>query len=876
MTLAVGLVEPGCVVADEMVSGPKTSEGIVLLKGLIASKVKYVSFAIITKFTPSLRHGILMSARQIIALFNPLESEALAAPRYVQIARNVYRVIVGEHPEESEFIGVSSCQISDCSDAIIRLDAKQLMQIYPFEKKDRFPAKAITLKVSSESLAIIEFESLRKLVQSYLVGDFLRVGQNFELSHLLKSYSFKIQGVVQNEHLVSAESDPIERIDLLNRNDFSMGYVDEETDFQFSVLSDSQVCIVNNLLKETEGWKYVFNLMMQPCLSELTPMFQISKVVDLAKIGEEIKKRKYWVQGLTTEVLVASLPYEISLTKIKNASGKRHNMDENLYPSCFEIGESAELVIKFPSSIVVINSNVEPKVASAITLKIIKCKSEKKDDFLQIIDVEDLAMKIGWCGNPLVLVGENFKFNDRENHYAFEVVSVLDEEGSLHLKKTGINPRWKVGTDCKIEFIYNSLSIALVEGSKIFRIKKVCLELSRVEIALGSELKIDEDKLKELIAHQMPREVVSNTIFNVTLYQAGQQIRIFFKVKSLEFDPSEIESSSYQKLGLFSHETNIEIISPNSIENKSFEIIKETIGPEGLGVPEFCNLGIGGLSQLVKQRLHSIKLSINPEMKEEMIKRGMKPSKGLLLYGPPGTGKTSLAREISKILGYKKSNVHFYNGPEFLKKFLGETEGMIRSMFAVADKGGQHAIIIDEIDAIACERTSSELTPSCMRSIIEQFLVEMDGFKSRDNLIVIGLTNRLDEIDSALLRPGRFDTLLEIGLPDEEGRNEILEIYIKKLKDESLLADNVDLKHWAKLSGGFSGADIKEMVNEASSYSLQRIYTMKPEDRATSDYRMVTQDDFSEAFDRQKGRGMREMQYKLARGAGGGSGAGGS
>ncbi|KAF3625798.1 Vesicle-fusing ATPase [Capsicum annuum] len=246
-------------------------------------------------------------------------------------------------------------------------------------------------------------------------------------------------------------------------------------------------------------------------------------------------------------------------------------------------------------------------------------------------------------------------------------------------------------------------------------------------------------------------------------------------------------------------------------------------------------------------------------------KLGIKHVKGMLLFGPPGTGKTLMARQIGKMLNGKEPKI--VNGPEVLSKFVGETEKNVRDLFADAEqdqrtKGDQselHVIIFDEIDAIYLvsqydafvmqSRGSTRDGTGVHDSIVNQLLTKIDGVESLNNVLLIGMTNRKDLLDEALMRPGRLEVQVEISLPDENGRLQILQIHTNKMKENSFLSPDVDLQELAARTKNYSGAELEGVVKSAVSYALNRQLSMddltKPVDEESI---KVTMDDFLHAL----------------------------
>ncbi|ETO26842.1 N-ethylmaleimide sensitive fusion protein [Reticulomyxa filosa] len=244
----------------------------------------------------------------------------------------------------------------------------------------------------------------------------------------------------------------------------------------------------------------------------------------------------------------------------------------------------------------------------------------------------------------------------------------------------------------------------------------------------------------------------------------------------------------------------------------------------------FLELGVGGLDLTLRDMLRRTFESrlISNRLREEL---DLAHVKGVLLHGPPGTGKTLIARKISNILGCNQPKI--VNGPEVESKWVGEAEKNIRNLFEEAqqefeEKGENstlHVVIFDEIDAIAKKRGGAHA--KSRDGALNQLLCCMDGINSLDNVVVFGLTNRKDCLDPALLRPGRLEVQLEIGLPDAQGREDILRIHTQKMRDHNRLDSNVNLRVLAEYTEGFSGADLAGMVRSAVSYALDN---MKDED----------------------------------------------
>ena len=276
------------------------------------------------------------------------------------------------------------------------------------------------------------------------------------------------------------------------------------------------------------------------------------------------------------------------------------------------------------------------------------------------------------------------------------------------------------------------------------------------------------------------------------------------------------------------------------------------VAKEG-GVPSISYEDIGGVRNEISRVREMIEL---PLRHPELFKRlGVEAPKGVLLYGPPGTGKTLLAKAVAH-----ETNANFYTigGPEIMSKYYGESEEKLRNIFKNAEEKAPSIIFIDEIDSIAPKR--EEVTGEVERRIVAQLLSLMDGMSTRGKVVVIGATNRINAIDPALRRPGRFDREIEIGVPDKEGRLEILQIHTRGMP----LDKDVDLEKIASMSHGFVGADLQSLAKEATIRALRKVLPeidLTAESIPSDTLRkiIVTMDDFTNVLQEMEPSALREV-----------------
>ncbi|MXR20980.1 CDC48 family AAA ATPase [Halobacterium bonnevillei] len=260
------------------------------------------------------------------------------------------------------------------------------------------------------------------------------------------------------------------------------------------------------------------------------------------------------------------------------------------------------------------------------------------------------------------------------------------------------------------------------------------------------------------------------------------------------------------------------------------------------GTPNVAYEDIGGLDRELEQVREMIELPMrHPELFQQL---GIEPPKGVLLHGPPGTGKTLIAKAVANEID---ADFQTISGPEIMSKYYGESEEKLREVFDEAEENAPAIVFIDEIDSIAPKR--GETQGDVERRVVAQLLSLMDGLEERGDVTVIAATNRVDAIDPALRRGGRFDREIEIGVPDQDGRKEILQVHTRGMP----LADDVDIDEFAESTHGFVGADIESLAKEGAMNALRRV---RPEIDLESDEIdaellesiRVTEDDFKSAL----------------------------
>ena len=302
--------------------------------------------------------------------------------------------------------------------------------------------------------------------------------------------------------------------------------------------------------------------------------------------------------------------------------------------------------------------------------------------------------------------------------------------------------------------------------------------------------------------------------------------------------PMKVASTTPSGTVVITDDTEIEIS-----EVAAEELTDRSEAGDGSGEgPDVTYEDIGGLDSELEQVREMIEL---PMRHPELFKRlGIDPPKGVLLHGPPGTGKTLIAKAVANEID---ANFHTISGPEIMSKYYGESEEKLREVFEEASEESPAIIFMDELDSIAPKR--EEAGGDVERRVVAQLLSLMDGLEERGEVVVIGATNRVDAIDPALRRGGRFDREIEVGVPDREGRKEILQVHTRNMP----LVEEIDLDEYADNTHGFVGADLESLAKESAMHALRRI---RPEIDLESDEIdadvlnsiQVTESDFKEAM----------------------------
>ena len=410
------------------------------------------------------------------------------------------------------------------------------------------------------------------------------------------------------------------------------------------------------------------------------------------------------------------------------------------------------------------------------------------------------------------------------------------------------------------------------EGLDIIRLDG--LERKNTGISIGEKVKVRKAEVKEA-----DRITIAPADQNIQIQGGGQALKRSLigrpATKGDLITPTGLQGDIFSQIlgGMFQGPTPsssfglgelrfmVTNVKPDDLvlitENTTVNLSSKTADIEEPSTPSITYEDIGGLEKEIQRVREMVELPLrHPELFDQL---GIEPPKGVLLHGPPGTGKTLTAKAVAN-----ESDAHFQSiaGPEIMSKFYGESEKKLRNIFEEAEKNSPSVIFIDEIDAIASKR--EEVSGDVEKRVVSQLLSLLDGLESRGKVIVIAATNRVDAVDPALRRPGRFDREIEIGVPDRDGRKEIMQIHTRGMP----LSEDIDLDKLADNTHGYVGADLASLSRESAMNALREILPeIDLEDKRipseTLEKLEVTEENFRKAMQQVEPSAMREVLVQV-------------
>ncbi len=433
--------------------------------------------------------------------------------------------------------------------------------------------------------------------------------------------------------------------------------------------------------------------------------------------------------------------------------------------------------------------------------------------------------------------------------------------------------RARLGTDTRISLGVEIGDVIKIKGeretvAKVFRLSSddEGMGIIRIDGLVRKNAKVSVgDRVEVTAAHIKPAKkvVIAPVIEKGNTLRFGEEIEAFVKKRLSNRPIMAGDAIVIPGISLMGGNVPFLVITTNPLEpvevTDSTEVtVREEPVSEGemIGTTTVTYEDVGGLREQLQRVREMIELPLkHPDLFERL---GIEPPKGVLLHGPPGTGKTWIARAVANESGASFFSVQ---GPEIMSKYYGQSEGKLREKFEEAKEQSPSIIFIDELDSIAPKR--DDVKGEVERRVVAQLLTLMDGLSQRGEIIVIAATNRVNAIDPALRRPGRFDREIEIGLPDRDGRKEVLQIHTRGMP----VAKDVSLDTLAHLTHGFAGADLESLAKEAAMRALRRYIPEfdldEPLPREVLERMEVRDEDFMNALREIEPSSMREIMVEI-------------
>ena len=723
------------------------------------------------------------------------------------------------------------------------------MIITPYHLTQNFDLKFVLVQVGISDLSKKQIawniDELNKICKKQLVGTLINQNQTLALN---------IQkGAILTVKTFGFAKQAFERINF--------GFVGKETDLHFESIDLKKVALVHQIDDERMvdcSFKVRLNYNIQNKLNDINDFFLMddeSILISHDGFISEIYKHLKDVclfEGFETNIEYQTHIYELSLEKMNG--NKIKQMPYNAKKGLFLDTDTKFNIETYKDELILIKGDPQPiKECSFIIIDTLE--SEKNKSWINVVELKKQLLE-----KKEFAIGQYFNIYISTGLYVVKLISgekYSEDELEIVNKDLKKQSLCILNKESCINIVSESnLNLKFISDETAFNVSSLSFEVKLNEdlqvqinarVTQPKQISLLEIDLEEAIKKEITKPIIEGQVFGVKIL--NESFLLTAKNMTLQDKP---EAQKFDSLGNITKETIFNFIKQPS---SAISIIpkKGNLHAEKL-IDALKEIGLGGIKDQLEQLIRRVVIFHDSGLKEDLDGYGLKPVKGMIFYGPPGTGKTTLARNFSKYLGCPQERIKLVSGPEIFNKWVGESEKNIRNLFEDAklaqakygDKSPLFVIVLDEFDAIAAKRESG--SAKWHNSVVDQLLAEIDGLSELNNILVIGITNRIDSLDPAIKRPGRFEFHLEIGLPDEAGRLEILEIYTRKLA-KNKLAEDVDFKKLAKNTKGFSGADIEGLVRTAISYPLDRLYKNRNlEKEAKEKLLQLSKNDFNNAL----------------------------
>lgn len=826
--------------------------------GQLAGPIQQIAqLFIINQYEEVAKNVVWLSRDDFINLFSvmPANTPDMIQSKHIQIANRVYQVAIKNWLEAGQ-IGVTPKQHDDIRDrhAIFIYEGSNAIQLSAFSPQPRHINTLFSVNIDIEpneefgptpnGLKTLDLDYLRDAFMRSLRDKYVSYGQVFYIDDPIGRFKATIRG----SHSYASV---LQNALLENRLVSPFGLILESTEMDFQIRGSSDYIIVNREVIDKDT-KFTFNVTCSDNLdkNETVPL---PLKIDMQILSDEVRKalntrslligHKYTIkhQGLWNLQLKFDKVSNKNQAKIPDAIAKK-------YDCCYRFTDQSPL--EFSSARDVVLTSGAPVRAKEVDFEIISVTDNSLGgQFIdrKWIDVEELKQAIYKIPSTAVN-GQKFTLNLSK---AKVVVQLKKSRATVPPPKKH-NKNWKKQWVLDQNAQINFRKSWLVDWHLVDNPKPV--EASQVSLTISTEgrsiFTVTEKEIEEAARKAIEKGVLLKQNFTIEI----KSHEIELQVSDIDYEGKSKNPARYGVIGTILPATKIKFIN----ESENLAITSKTTSRDP--VEHLEELGVGGLSEKGRKIIRKIVNERRSPMKEELDKRGIKPTKGLMLYGPPGTGKTLLARCIGTILGCDEEHIQLLSGTKVFNKWVGESEKNVRALFEPALEAAKKfkndsevfVVVIDEIDGILSKRSGDH--NKWRDTVVNEFLAQMDGLEQFHNILIIGMTNRLHELDDAVVRSGRFSDKVEIGIPDLKGRKQILEIHTRELRRKNLLHSNVNLDEIAARTDKYSGADIEGLVKIAGGYAIERLSQLAymGENLDGRNEALTTMDDFDKAIDELK------------------------
>lgn len=755
---------------------------------------------------------------------------------YIQVANHVYRAVIKDWMPKKT-MGMNVLQINACESVLFHYEGGRSIFIKKFTPHGVKKLDSAVFEIirhdeikNPKPLAEIDITLLRSTMHKNYSGQFFKQQQNLFIAHPHGPFTACLKKI-PNECQKKEKDEKDEKEDFFD----TFQQMQPDTILDFYSPSVEQITLFEDAPGIVSCFYFFISLSREfPQNNFNNPLNRINFSLNLRLLSEKIREQlmgQKLFHGHKLNFAYDNLYYQLELIDIKlqnNGNLLSLPIPPTPYKPAYQMFPKSEIIFKPSAEIILTSDQVLEAEKLAFSIVSVQNYFDIQANNKTVITIDELRNAVQNWGKPFV----NQQFLEFE--FQFGKIKLKLERGvnasQSQLEERiyqGIGTSWACQATTKITFYPKTgVEIVIVENLNPINIKSIEVKVEAAFPNVDDLIILEENFAKQMFLLNCPMSLYKqHTLFSNT--ERGEVIK--FTIREIELENSNLIPFEYETLGKIGKNTKIKFYSGSGggiiLTNIPVEINLSNYQEK------LRECGLGGISKQFKEVIDRILLART--CKDELHLRSITPPRGLLLYGPPGTGKTTLARNLGALLGCDAGRIKEISGSEIWNMWLGNSEKHIRELFAPAnslterfkEKSPLYLIIIDEIDSFLTSRTMG--IAEHRNSVIDQFLASMDGLKTLNNILVVGITNYKDRLDAAALRPGRFDVQLEIGLPETAGRLEIFKIHAKKMINSGLLSKDIKMEEWAQKTTKWSGADIKGLLDRAGLFSVSRLEALR-------------------------------------------------